>query len=625
MTESNQFPESHDYATVLTEVIAVAREAAALIRAEFYRPGGPRGTPGHCPVDEQVELLICERLRARFPSWPFYGEETGLTGEPSLHHWLVDPQDGTSAFQRGYRGSAVSIALLRGAEPVLGVVLAPCPPVGDEDLIVWAEGCGPVRRNGVPVERRWPEALDREVVVVVSQEADKKAPINAELVAPARYRALPSVAYRLALVGAGEGDVAVSVANPNDYDFAAGHAIIKGAGGILVDAAGQLVKYAPAGGRQVSVGGVVVGGGAAVARELAGRPWRTVHSGFKDEGPFVWPRRDRIAPRTALERAHGIILGQLVGDALGAQVEFQTAAAIAARYPQGVRTIRDGGSFDTLAGQPTDDSELALALARAILRQGTYEAGAVARAYVEWYQSGPFDIGMTVGAACAGGARALDQGLDVASAMRAAANAESQSNGALMRASPLGVAGYRDTQRAVDWAIEDAELSHPHQVCVAANAAFVGALSVAVSEAASPAGMLAAARAAATPLAGGQAVLERLSAAETAPPAGLDAEQMGWVLHALQNAFYELLTAPSSTEGLVATVGRGGDTDTNGAIAGALLGAYHGATAVPVSWRQVVLSCRPTELTGRRPRPARYWPVDALTVASELLMRFAAP
>jgi len=45
----------------------------------------------------------------------------------------------------------------------------------------------------------------------------------------------------------------------------------------------------------------------------------------------------------------------------------------------------------------------------------------------------------------------------------------------------------------------------------------------------------------------------------------------GWVLIALQNAFHQLVRAPSAEEGTIATVNAGGDTDTNGAIAGALL------------------------------------------------------
>jgi len=90
---------------------------------------------------------------------------------------------------------------------------------------------------------------------------------------------------------------------------------------------------------------------------------------------------------------------------------------------------------------------------------------------------------------------------------------------------------------------------------------------------------------------------------------------------ALQNAFYQALHAPSLAEGVVDTVMGGGDTDTNGAIAGALLGAIHGREAVPAQWRAAVLTCRPAhgQPGVHQPRPERYWPVDALEIAAQLL------
>jgi hypothetical protein len=96
----------------------------------------------------------------------------------------------------------------------------------------------------------------------------------------------------------------------------------------------------------------------------------------------------------------------------------------------------------------------------------------------------------------------------------------------------------------------------------------------------------------------------------------------GWVLIALQNAFYRLLHAPDAAEGIVATVMRGGDTDTNAAIAGALVGAVHGRESLPQSWRNLVLSCRPVAGAAgvRRPRPAPFWPTDALELAERLLI-----
>jgi hypothetical protein len=71
---------------------------------------------------------------------------------------------------------------------------------------------------------------------------------------------------------------------------------------------------------------------------------------------------------------------------------------------------------------------------------------------------------------------------------------------------------------------------------------------------------------------------------------------------------------------LSGTVACGGDTDTNAAIAGALLGAVHGRDAIPLQWRMAVLTCRPVALSGvHHPRPTACWPDDALTLAEALL------
>jgi fructose-1,6-bisphosphatase/inositol monophosphatase family enzyme len=222
--------------TDLTEALAVAIEAArkagALLCEEFHRPGGPRGSGGHAEIDLSAEELIQKRLLAAF-LWSYRGEELGPSiNATSQFLWLVDPNDGTVSFLKGYRGSAVSIAALRDGVPVLGVVFAFGYPDDEGDLIAWAEGC-PLTRNGQTTVQLSKAGLDAACnpppVVFVSQDADKNSQANAECVHPARYIALPSIAYRLALVAAGDGVAAVSLNGPCGWDYAAGHALIRGA------------------------------------------------------------------------------------------------------------------------------------------------------------------------------------------------------------------------------------------------------------------------------------------------------------------------------------------------------------------------------------------------------------
>jgi ADP-ribosyl-[dinitrogen reductase] hydrolase len=98
----------------------------------------------------------------------------------------------------------------------------------------------------------------------------------------------------------------------------------------------------------------------------------------------------------ALSRAQGCLIGQLAGDALGSLVEFRTPEDIRREYPDGVRELADGGTWNTIAGQPTDDSEMALLLARMLADRGKYDPREARSAYLFWLDSGPFDCGMTV-------------------------------------------------------------------------------------------------------------------------------------------------------------------------------------------------------------------------------------
>jgi hypothetical protein len=89
----------------------------------------------------------------------------------------------------------------------------------------------------------------------------------------------------------------------------------------------------------------------------------------------------------------------------------------------------------------------------------------------------------------------------------------------------------------------------------------------------------------------------------------------------LGNAFYQLLYGENFQDGVVTTVRCGGDTDTNAAICAALLGAVHGRDAIPIQWQRMVLTCRPMpgHSAVNQPRPALYWPTDALILAERLV------
>src|SRR3989304_8003547 len=109
------------------------------------------------------------------------------------------------ARRAGRGGSAVSIGLLAGGTPRLGVVFAFAHPDDAGDLFAWAEGCGPLRRNDRAVETRLREGLGPLDVVLVSSTAEGDPGGTLACVAPARYRTVPSIAHRLPVPRAGGG------------------------------------------------------------------------------------------------------------------------------------------------------------------------------------------------------------------------------------------------------------------------------------------------------------------------------------------------------------------------------------------------------------------------------------
>jgi ADP-ribosyl-[dinitrogen reductase] hydrolase len=305
-----------------------------------------------------------------------------------------------------------------------------------------------------------------------------------------------------------------------------------------------------------------------------------------------------------LSRAEGCLLGQLAGDALGSLVEWLPPSDILRRYPNGVRELADGGVWGTIAGQPTDDSEMALILARMLVRERRYDVEEARKAYVFWLDSPAFACGGTILAGLRGNPKK-----------------ESQANGALMRISPLGIfCANSDLETTSRLAQMDASLTHPHPICLQANALFAMSIAQSISRLKGPREIYEDIKRWATEMNVEKSLMTAILDAPHCPPADY-IDQLGWVLIAFQNALWQLLNASSLEAGVVDTVMRGGDTDTNAAIAGALLGSVYGRNALPKQWIDKILSCRPMdgEPRVRRPRPECFWPVDATQLAQSLL------
>ena len=241
-----------------------------------------------------------------------------------------------------------------------------------------------------------------------------------------------------------------------------------------------------------------------------------------------------------ISRAQGCLLGQLAGDALGGLVEFQSPEEIRRSYPKGVRDLADGGTWNTIAGQPTDDSEMALLLARMLVKNGSYDPEAARKEYQYWLNSDPFDCGMTISAGLQGNP-----------------DSNSQANGAMMRVSPLGIFGARFALNQVaEWAMQDAALTHPNLICQQANALFTMGIAHSITSVCEANELYKSIRQWAVDLPVETKLLDIIDRAVNEPPADY-IHQQGWVLIAFQNALYQLIHSTNFEEGVVNTIMHG--------------------------------------------------------------------
>lgn len=264
-----------DLPTLLSQVIEVVSQVGKLLSSEWDRVDGPRGQGDKAVVDVEIEYALRQQL-IDLHSCDFWGEETGrtLTGHPWC--WVVDPNDGTSDFLKGLKGSAISVGLLYKQTPVLGVVYAPVTIEGIPDHIAWAEGLPNLLRNGEPVMTKLTGTqLSSSTCVMVSSAAVNQPSINRELCSPGRFVAMPSIAYRLAKVAAGDGVCAVSLCAVYAHDVVAGHALLRGAGGVLLDEHGEPICYVTES-KMMAVSRRCFGGSETACRELVVRDWSRV-------------------------------------------------------------------------------------------------------------------------------------------------------------------------------------------------------------------------------------------------------------------------------------------------------------------------------------------------------------
>jgi ADP-ribosyl-[dinitrogen reductase] hydrolase len=290
---------------------------------------------------------------------------------------------------------------------------------------------------------------------------------------------------------------------------------------------------------------------------------------------------------TDIDRSRGLLLGLAIGDAMGASVEFSAPGTF-----EEVTGYRAGGPHGLEAGEWTDDTSMALALADSIGEAG-WDLNDQAERYVAWWRTGAysvngrvFDIGMATSAA-------LVRFLETGDAWTSAdPHPRSSGNGSIMRLAPVPLvyAPLLDERLDVLVArlVESSRPTHASPQCLSACAYFGVVLAGLLhgrprDEVLDPGWPLLQRLSEIHPLHAEVADVAKGSFRRKAPP---EIRGGGYVVHSLEAALWAFHDATDFREAVLRAVNLGDDADTTGAVCGQLAGAHWGEGGIPAEWLQ---------------------------------------
>lgn len=234
----------------LLDVARYAARAASVVILEIYEAGfDARRKTDSSPVtdaDERAERLILAALAEADPAIPVIAEEQcAIHGVPDRipdRFWLVDPLDGTKEFINRNGEFTVNIALIERCLPVLGVVHVPVM-----HATYAAAGAGTATRQigdgaAVPITAR--RAPASGAIVVHSRSHANEAKIGAYVATfPGAQQQVSGSSVKFCLLAAGEADYYPRFGPTMEWDTAAGHAVLMGAGGRIDTLDGEPLRY----------------------------------------------------------------------------------------------------------------------------------------------------------------------------------------------------------------------------------------------------------------------------------------------------------------------------------------------------------------------------------------------
>jgi 3'(2'), 5'-bisphosphate nucleotidase len=233
---------------LLDDVIALARNAGDEILAVYAGDIGVRLKADESPVtdaDGRAEAVILQGLASLTPGMPIVAEESlddGFVPAAGGSFWLVDPLDGTKEFISRNGEFTVNIALVERGVPVLGVVYAPAL----NRLYAGGDGVGAFSQCGH--EQRAPaivRPIPSEGLVVVASRSHGDAKALDQFLDGRKVVKTVSAgsSLKFCLVATGEADLYPRLGRTMEWDTAAGHAVLRAAGGRVADLSGAELRY----------------------------------------------------------------------------------------------------------------------------------------------------------------------------------------------------------------------------------------------------------------------------------------------------------------------------------------------------------------------------------------------
>jgi myo-inositol-1(or 4)-monophosphatase len=199
-----------------------SRFTAGAINAEYKL--------GHDPVteaDRAADAVLRKELLRDGEGWLSEESVDDLSRLDKRCVWVVDPLDGTREFVAGIPEYCISVAMVKDGVPVAGGI---CNPASNEVFLGSLETG--LTYNGKPA-RPSQRTLLNGALVLASRSETKRGEWKRFDSAKFKIRPMGSVAYKLALVSAGRADATFTLTPKNEWDVAAGAALVLSAGGYV--------------------------------------------------------------------------------------------------------------------------------------------------------------------------------------------------------------------------------------------------------------------------------------------------------------------------------------------------------------------------------------------------------